>query len=327
MKTNNSKILLSVIVLLGGLFPCWGRATEGDDVLLLSYFRGNGQAGIFLAASEDGFRFTELNDGKPIMKPAPWTGQNITRDPSMVYHDGTFYAVWTLSGKGRCFGYAESKDLVHWSDPVKVEPFPAHQKPFNMWAPEICWDPVQRNIMIFWSSAMAPDSQPKRIYVTRTADGKSFSPAKLFLDQKFSCIDGMMAWDTNNRPVLIFKNEDQEKNGGKNLRVATAPAGFSQPWTIDPKPIVGPGTDVCAETMTEGPSLLKMKTGWNLYWDAPLKKVYGMATSTDLKKWTDRTSELKMPPGIRHGTVFRAPRSAVGWLKNATGGKPPGGEF
>jgi len=71
MKKNNSKRLLSVIVLLGGLFPCWGRATEGDDVLLLSYFRDNGQAGIFLAASEDGFRFTELNNGKPIMKPAP----------------------------------------------------------------------------------------------------------------------------------------------------------------------------------------------------------------------------------------------------------------
>lgn len=291
-------------------------AVAGDDVLLLSFFRDNGQAGIFLAASEDGLHFTALNDDKPVMKPAAWAGQTLTRDPSIVFHDGKFHVVWTSSWKGICFGYAESKDLVTWSEPVKVEPFPADRQPRNMWAPEICWDPVQKNFMIFWSSTVSPLGH--QIFLTRTADGKTFSPAKLLLDQKFSCIDGMLAWDESaagQRWVLIYKNEEKVEQGGKNLRVATAPADFSQPWTLEGKPIIGPGTSACADTMTEGPSLLKTKDGWHLYWDSPQKKIYGMASSTDLKTWTDHTAELQLPPHPRHGTVFRAPRSAVGWLQ------------
>ncbi len=295
---------------------CPTRAAAGDEVLLLSFFRDNGQAGIFLAASEDGLHFTALNDDQPVMKPARWTGQALTRDPSMVFHDGKFHAVWTSSWKGSCFGYAESKDLVTWSEPVKVEPFPAEQKPRNLWAPEICWDPVQKNFMILWSSTVSPMGH--QIFLTRTADGKSFSAAQLFLEQKFSCIDGMMALDeaaAGRRWVLIYKNEETVEKGGKNLRVATAPADFSQPWSLEAKPIVGPGTGVCPDTMAEGPSLLKSKDGWNLYWDSPLKKIYGMASSPDLKTWTDHTAELQLPPHPRHGTIFRAPRSAVGWLR------------
>ena len=139
------KCRLLALFLLTGIGPAF--AADPDDVLLLSFFRGNGQAGIFLAASDDGLHFTELNDGKPIMKPAPWARQNLTRDPSMVYQDGKFHAVWTTGWKGDCFAYAESKDLVTWSEPVRVEPF-GGKKPKNTWAPEICWDPLQKNYLI-----------------------------------------------------------------------------------------------------------------------------------------------------------------------------------
>ena len=66
-----------------------------DDVLFLAFFRDNGQAGIFLAASRDGVRFDAVNNDRPVMKPAGWPGQSLTRDPSIVYHDGKFHAVWT----------------------------------------------------------------------------------------------------------------------------------------------------------------------------------------------------------------------------------------
>ena len=130
----------------------------------------------------------------------------------------------------------------------------------------------------------------------------------------------MMAMEetaTTSRWVLVYKNEEEPKNGGKNLRLATAPADFSQPWSMAATPLAGPGSTVRPNEMAEGPSFLKMNRVWYLYWDAFANGHYSLATSADLQHWTDRTAELQLPPHPRHGTVFRAPRSAVSWLGNS----------
>jgi len=41
------------------------QAADTDDILLFSFFRDNGQAGIYLAASDDGLHFTPLNNDQP----------------------------------------------------------------------------------------------------------------------------------------------------------------------------------------------------------------------------------------------------------------------
>ncbi len=302
------------------------KPVKQDEVLILSFFRDNGQAGIFLAGSEDGLTFTPLNDDKPVMKPGAWPGQNLTRDPSMIYHNGKFRAVWTTSWNGRWFGYAESPDLKQWPSQVKVLPFPEvlppKDQPGNVWAPEICWDPVQRNYLIIWSSTTSPAGH--RLYASRTADGKAFSEAALFFDQKFICIDGMLAFQdhgsrnpSKGQWIMALKNEQEIRDGGKNLRITTAPADFSKPWEPVSKPVAGPGSAVRGNEMAEGPSLLKWKDQWFLYWDAFANGHYCLATSPDLINWTDRSADLKMPPHPRHGTVFAAPRSAVAWLRDA----------
>lgn len=94
-----------------------------DEEFLFSYFKGNGEAGVFLAASEDGLVFKDLNEGWPVFTPPQWQGQDLTRDPSIVYRDGLFRMVWTSSWVGSCFGAATSPDLKQWSEPVRVEPF------------------------------------------------------------------------------------------------------------------------------------------------------------------------------------------------------------
>jgi beta-xylosidase len=312
------------------------RAAEPDEMLVLAFFRDNGQAGIYLAASEDGLRFTALHKDQPVMKPAPWHDQQLTRDPSIVFHDGKFHAVWTSNWKGRCFGYAESTDLRHWSEPVRVQPFPESlppaDQPRNVWAPEICWDPVQTNYAIVWSSTTERESRngdgssmdgkdgswDHRLFVSRTADGKIFSKAKLFFDPKFCCIDGMLAFDASvsgGRWALVFKHEQEQGLGGKNLRLVFAPADFSQPWSPVGGPLAGPGSSVRPTEMAEGPSLMKWHGTWYLYWDAFANGHYSLATSPNLRDWTDRTAELQLPPHPRHGTVFCAPRNIVQALK------------
>jgi hypothetical protein len=327
-----------------------------DDVFLLSYFTGNGETGVHLAASEDGLAFKNLNEGRPIFVPPSWAGQNLTRDPSIVYRDGVFHMVWTSSWTGECFGAATSPDLKAWSQPVQVQPFknwPANDRPGNTWAPEVQWDPVQKNYAIIWSSSTAlvegdgghdsgglekdparnvkPDLRHHRTFICRTSDFQSFTEAKLFFAPGVSEIDGMMAFDDQGSPdpsqgrwVLVCKDEQFAEIGGKNIRLAVAGADLTKPFPpkfrspSDPnkpwsEPVAGPGSSVQANQWVEGPTLLKVEGEWRLYFDRFRLKAnrFGLGASKDLIHWTDRTSELTVPPQAMHGTIFRAPRSAV----------------
>ena len=288
-------------------------AKKSKETILMAFFRANGQDGVYLASSEDGLKFTSLNNDEPVMKPAAWEGQNLTRDPSIIYHDGLFHMTWTTNWKGNCFGYATSKDLKTWSDPIQVFPYTDSIKPKLSWAPEICWDPYQKNFMIIWSTNYS--ARGHQLFISRTSDGKTFSKGQLFLDRPFATIDGMLALDEKNkRWIMIYKNELKEVEGGKNLHVASSPLDFSKPWEDLCAPIVGPGTSVYPESMCEGPSLLKMGKEWFLYWDSPLTKTYTMATSKNLTEWKLRTEDMSFPKGVRHGTIFKAPISAIGWM-------------
>jgi hypothetical protein len=315
-------------ILLGVLFTVFsgGSASAADDVVLMSFFRGNGQDGVFLCVSEDGLNFRPLNNDKPVMPPAKWPKQGLTRDPSIIYHDGKFRMVWTSNWTGRVFGYAESADLVTWSEPVQVSPFPEatepNDVPGNTWAPEIHWDPAQKNYLIIWSSG-TKNTHGHRSFACRTADGKTFTPAKLFFDAGISAIDAQMLLDeppatdkaAAPRWIMVIKDERAIKDGGKNLHLTTAPVDFSRPWEPLSKSVFGPGSTVRPEEMVEGGCLVKFGGEYRLYCDAFSSHHYSAAKSSDLVTWTDLTAQLQFPKGIRHGTVFTAPRSAVGWLK------------
>ena len=331
--TNRLLILVFSLATLLPWLPC-SAAVADDGVLLFSFFRGNGEAGTYLSWSEDGLRFEPLNGDKPIFPPAQWPGQNLTRDPSILYRDGKFRAVWTTGWKGRVFGYAESSDLVSWSEPLMVQPFPDSvpevDQPQNVWAPEIHWDSVQKNYAILFSSTTDRESRngdgsnnngkegnDHRIYVTRTPDGKTFTPAALFFDQKFSVIDAQMAM-AGDRWAMVVKHEQEIPLGGKNLRLTFAPLDFTKPWSAVSAPVFGPGSSIRPHEKIEGACLLNWRGLWHLYTDAFSDHHYSMAISPDLKTWTDRTNELALPPNNpRHGTIFCAPRSAVGFLKPA----------
>lgn len=282
-----------------------------DAVFLLSYFKGNGETGVFLAASEDGLVFKDLNEGRPVfMMPPQWQGQNLTRDPSIVYHDGLFHMVWTSSWVGSCFGAATSSDLKRWSEPIRVEPFrnwPADDQPANTWAPEVHWDPVQKDYVILWSSAtvklesdgghnsgglendpsrrVRADTRHHRTFLSRTSDFKSFTDARVFFSPGVSEIDACMAFDdrgtadpADDRWVMAAKDEQIPEIGGKNIRLTAAPASLTNPFPprfrspSDPAkpwsdPVVGPGSSVQANQWVEGPTLMKVGDEWRLYFD------------------------------------------------------------
>jgi hypothetical protein len=141
----------------------------------------------------------------------------------------------------------------------------------------------------------------------------------------------MMAFDdrgtaapSDDRWVLVCKDEQVAELGGKNIRVTTAPTDLTKPFppkfhapsNLDKpwsEPVAGPGSSVQVDQWAEGPTLLKVDGVWRLYFDRFRLRAnrFGLATSTDLIHWTDRTSDLTVPPQAMHGTIFRAPRAVV----------------
>jgi len=328
---------LNALPILAGLFLASALhadpPAEPDQALILTYFRRNGETGVFLATSSDGHRFTAVNNDQPVFTPPQWPGQALTRDPSIVFHKGVFHMVWTSNWNGRVFGYARSTDLVKWSEPVMVTPFPRNvppiDQPLNVWAPEIHRDPVKDDFFILFSSTTPRElkdgdskiahDKDHRTYIVRTRDGKSFSSARLFFDPGFSVIDPVMHPDhANRRWVMVLKHELHPNDGGKNLRLAFCPPDLEQEFpptfTKLSGPILGPGSPVRPHEQVEGPSLLYRDGRWHIYCDAFTSHHYSLITSEDLVTWHDETDQLKMPGDLRHGTVFTAPRHKIGWL-------------
>jgi hypothetical protein len=292
----------------------------GNEVFLFPYFQSNGQTGVFLSYSTDGLHFSSVNGGKAIFTPpSSWTGQTLTRDPSIIYHDGMFSMVWTTNWTGTVFGFAQSTDLKNWTNVQRITPFSGSQ-PQNVWAPEIVWNPVADNYRVVFSSAMTAanyNADNMRMYSITSNDLITFSTttsATTFYNPGYSVIDGQTVYDAaNSRWIMVYKNE---VSGQKNLNIAyNASADMSGTWTQDPhNPITGSGKLGYLAQAAEGPTLLNDGARWRLYWDAYGNGHYGTASSTDLTTWTDLTSQMTAPVASpRHGTIFLAPGSAVGF--------------
>ncbi|QDU55113.1 glycoside hydrolase family 43 protein [Aeoliella mucimassa] len=314
----------------------WANIASAENVLLFPYFDSNGENGVFLAWSSDGRTFHPVNDGRPIFTPPKWSeGQHLTRDPSIVFHDGLFHMVWTSNWDGRWFGYASSPDLKQWSEPVKIQPFAdGKEQPNNVWAPELFRDPVAGDFKIVWSSTLPSElndddgsadthGHDHRMYYISTSDFKSFSePKLLFNDENYSVIDAQVAFDPQDsddphegRWIMALKRETPVQQDGKNIRLAFSPAEISpESFTNATKPIVGASTSIQGRDMAEGPTLIHWNGEWLLYWDSYGARHYSLASSPDLVQWTDISRELSHPARHpRHGTVFAAERDAIAW--------------
>jgi hypothetical protein len=331
-QSRRFQVALAIVI---GLLSVAAETPAQDTVYLLPYFRSNGETGVFLAASDDGLAFRDLNEGKAVFLPPKWPNEDLTRDPAICSGpDGTFHMVWTTHWWTKSFGYVSTRDLKTWSEPRRVECWPANANVANTWAPEILYDIANQRFQIVWASTNfdatpgegtsetggAPGEQRRlnhRQYAKTTADFKEFSETKLFYDGGFSVIDGMIARDqANDRYVMVVKNEVRYPEAKKNLHLLFSKSAAG-PFADMAGPIAGPGAAARKEWV-EGPTLIKIGDVWHLYFDSYTSPQHlSVMTSLDLKQWTDRTAAARFPRGGRHGTVFAAPRAKVAWLNGA----------
>ena len=298
--------------------------SSGQVAYLFTFFRGNGESGVYLAWSKDGYVFEELNSGQPILPAPKAVGGGLTRDPSMVLGpDGVFHLVWTTGWwQPPVIGVAHSKDLLRWSEPQAVSVLTDEPTALNAWAPEIFFDDASKEYLVIFSSTIrrlypegssekGPDGHglEHRLYVVRTKDFVQWTPAKLFYDNGFSVIDGMIAKAPaiKNRYIMVLKDETFSPVPAKNLRLVFSTNALG-PWTGLSAPITPAGV------WAEGPSINRIDDQWIVYYDRYMEGKYGAVRSSDLVHWQNIDDLIRFPRGARHGTVLTVPYPLIAHL-------------
>jgi hypothetical protein len=281
-----------------------------EDFFLFTSFRGNGEDGLHLALSTNGYHWEALRNNRSFLQPE--VGAKLIRDPCLAEGpDGTFHLVWTsgwTSEKGKIIGYASSKDLVHWSGQRAIALMENEPATRNIWAPEIFYERPQNRWLVFWSSTVpgkfpetdqtGDDGYNHRFYCATTTDFQHFSASRLFYDPGFNSIDATLL-QVATKFYLFFKDE-RKRPLKKNLRYAVADASEG-PYGEASEPFTG--------DWVEGPSAIRIGDEYLVYFDHYASPpYYGAARSKDLKQWEDCSKEMSFPRGHRHGTVLRIPR-------------------
>src|SRR5262249_32312601 len=148
------------LTLLGVLTHVSAFAAE---FFLFTSFRDNGEDGLHLALSTNGYHWQALKGDRSFLHSE--LGAGLIRDPCVAQRpDGTFHLVWTsgwTTESGKVIGYSYSKDLLNWSRPKPISLMQNEPLTRNIWAPEIFYERARSRWLIFWSSTIPgkfPDS-------------------------------------------------------------------------------------------------------------------------------------------------------------------------
>jgi len=292
---KHSKYTLLILLLLGLM----GTSCQ-QKIYLFSSFHEPANQGLRLLYSKDGYHWIDLDT--VFLKPLIGKDK-IMRDPSILQGpDGVFHLVWTTEWKGgNGFGYAQSKDLINWSE-EKYIPVMQHESTVaNVWAPELFYDENTKDFIIVWASCVPfrfakgieDENNNHRLYYTTTKDFNSFTETKLFLDPAFSSIDAVIVKQSTNHYALVVKDNTRPE---RDIKVALGSSPF------------GPFNNVSkafTDHFTEGPAVAKVKGGWLVYYDAYREKNFGAVFTKDFISFSKADSLIEVPALHKHGTIFR----------------------
>lgn len=147
------------------------------SLYLLAYFK-DATHSLHLATSADGYTFSDVNDGKPVLSGMDIAEQHGIRDPYITRGpDGAFYLAMTDLhiaakaaglrptewerpfekygwGNNRSLIFMKSFDLIHWTHSIVHvdELFSSTKDIGTAWAPEVIFDPVAKKMMVYYTT-------------------------------------------------------------------------------------------------------------------------------------------------------------------------------
>ena len=98
------------------------------------------------------------------------------------------------------FGYANSKDLINWSEQRMIPVMAYDTTTVNVWAPELFYDDENDQMMVIWASCIPgafdkgieDEMNNHRQYYITTKDFETISETKLLIDPGYSSIDAAL---------------------------------------------------------------------------------------------------------------------------------------
>jgi hypothetical protein len=283
------------------------------NVFVSTSFHEPANEGLRFIYSQDGIHWDSIPGAwlKPVIG-----NQKVLRDPSITQTpDGTFHLVWTSSWKGDLgFGYAHSKDLIHWSKQQLIPVMKTEPSTVNVWAPDIFFDNEKGEFVVVWASCIPnrfkrgqeDEKNNHRLYYITSKDFKTISATKLLYDPGFSSIDATIVKRAKNDYVLVFKDNTRPN---RNLKVAFA------------KSPTGPyskASSTFSENFVEGPTVEKLDDRYLIYFDEYKKFSFGAIATKDFIHFSNVSKEVSVPKDHKHGTIFKAPASIVDNLIKAS---------
>ena len=278
---------------------------------LFTYFNSNAPEDeqICYAISDDGYNYTPLNHGLPVISSDTIALTQCVRDPHILRcEDGkTFYMVCTDMrsqlgwSSNRGIVLLKSTDLIHWQH--STVNFPTRytktwKNVIRVWAPETIYDRQAGKYMVFYSLRTSDPGSFDRIYYQ-------------YANSDFTDLEGEPRWlfDARNATIdgdIVYNEADQlyhlfyKQESGRGIYQAVA-KNLTDRWQmID-------GHVEQTEEAVEGVGVCKALDGksWIIMYDCYSNGHYQFCRSEDLKTFQFvQNTETKGKFTPRHGTII-----------------------
>ena len=217
---KNLKTVLGICLVCAGTFASTTTLQAKKKVAyLFTYFTGNApeQEQICYAISTDGFSYTPLNDGNPVISSDTISLKKGVRDPHILRgEDGYFYMVVTdmRSSQGwtsnRGIVLMRSKDMVNWTHHTVNFPEKYAGTMFanviRVWAPQTIYDKKAKKYMVYFSiltdDGQCPYDKVFWAYANEDFSDLEGEPKVLFDYKKPSIDTDIVQWNLSH----LFQN-------------------------------------------------------------------------------------------------------------------------
>ncbi len=283
---------------------------------LFTYFNSNDPKDeqICYALSDDGYNYTPLNHGAPVIESDTIALTQCVRDPHILRcEDGkTFYMV--VTDMRSAYGWSsnrgmvllKSTDLIHWQH--SAINFPTRytkewKNVIRVWAPETIYDHKAKKYMVFYS--------------LRTSDPGSFDKIYYqYANEDFTDLEGEPRWlfDAGNATIdgdIVYNEADQlyhlfyKQESGRGIYQAVAKQLTDRWKMLD-------GNVEQTKEAVEGVGVCKAIDGksWIIMYDCYGSGHYQFCKSEDLKTFQFvQNTEMKGKFTPRHGTIIPITRA------------------
>lgn len=334
MHKNLGKFSLVVLLLSSVLACAQTKMPKGKNMAayLLVYFTDPTHS-LFMALSADGYTFTDVNHGQPIIAGDTIASQKGIRDPHISRGpDGAFYVVMTDLhlfakqlgyretswerpqeeydwGNNRGFVLMKSYDLINWthSNFLFDETWDDFKNIGCAWAPQSIYDPVEKKMMIYFTLRMG-HGLTKLVYAYANDDFTKLvtKPKSLFEypNEKVQVLDADITQMPNGRYCMMYVA--QERPGG--IKVAFSDSinkGYKyEPEMVDQEPGACEAPNVWKRIGSDKYVLM-----YDVFSIQPHN--FGFAETTDFKTFTDlghfndgamKTTNFSSP---KHGAIIQ----------------------